>query len=148
GKLYVQLYRLRPKWIHRVNVSQRAVTTRLPMGLLYGLCYAATPVHAGLSRLMHLLRGEPAPPKATARERAVQMFDNYSPRYQYRHTVPEILELFRSEGYTELRDVTLDNEARHMLAVLGRKKLDGEKAVETAAAEPVRQQSPMVQQPA
>jgi 2-polyprenyl-3-methyl-5-hydroxy-6-metoxy-1,4-benzoquinol methylase/uncharacterized protein YbaR (Trm112 family) len=121
GKLYVQLYRLRPKWIHRVNVSLRAVTTRLPMGLLYGLCYAATPLHAGLSRLTHLLRGEPAPPKATARERAVQMFDNYSPRYQYRHTVPEILELFRSEGYTELRDVTLDNEARHMLAVLGRK---------------------------
>ncbi|PYQ66060.1 MAG: hypothetical protein DMF53_04230 [Acidobacteria bacterium] len=116
GKLYVQLYRRRPRWIHLINVSLRAVTTRLPMGLLYGLCYAATPVHAGLSRLMHLLRGEPAPPKATARERAVQMFDNYSPRYQYRHTVPEILELFRGEGYTELRDVTLDNEARHMLA--------------------------------
>jgi SAM-dependent methyltransferase/uncharacterized protein YbaR (Trm112 family) len=148
GKLYVQLYRLRPRWIHRVNVSLRAVTTRLPMGLLYGLCYAATPVHAGLSRLMHLLRGEPAPPKATARERAVQMFDNYSPRYQYRHTVPEILELFRGEGYTELRDVTLDNEARHMLAVLGRKKLDGETAVEAAAAEPARQSQPMVQQPA
>ena len=76
------------------------------------------------------------------------MFDNYSPRYQYRHTVPEILELFRSEGSTALRDVTLDNEARHMLAVLGRKKRDGEAVVEAAAAEPVRQQSPMVQQPA
>ena len=101
------------------------MTTRLPMGMLYGLCYAATPVHAALSRLMHLLRREPAPPKATARERAVQMFDNYSPRFQYRHTVPEIMELFRSEGYTDLRDVTLDNEARHMLAVLGRKKPRG-----------------------
>jgi gentisate 1,2-dioxygenase len=146
GKLYVQLYRLRPKWIHLVNVSLRAVTTRLPMGLLYGLCYAATPVHAALSRLVHLLRGEPAPPRATARERAVQMFDNYSPRYQYRHTVPEIMELFRGEGYTELRDVTLDNEARHMLAVLGWKKREGEAVVETAAAEPVRQDQPMMQQ--
>lgn len=148
GKLYVQLYRLRPKWIHRVNVSLRAVTTRLPMGLLYGLCYAATPVHSALSRLMHFLRGEPTPPRATARERAVQMFDNYSPRYQYRHTVPEIMDLFRSEGYADLRDVTLDNEARHMLAVLGRKRFDGEQVVETAAAEPARQASPMVQQPA
>jgi 2-polyprenyl-3-methyl-5-hydroxy-6-metoxy-1,4-benzoquinol methylase/uncharacterized protein YbaR (Trm112 family) len=145
GKLYVQLYRLRPRWIHAVNVSLRAVTTRMPMGLLYGLCYATTPIHAALSRLMHRLRREPAPPKATARERAVQMFDNYSPPFQYRHTVPEIMELFRSEGYTDLRDVTLDNEARHMLAVLGRKKPEG---AGTAAAEPVRQSQPMVQQPA
>ncbi|HEX7181203.1 MAG TPA: methyltransferase domain-containing protein [Thermoanaerobaculia bacterium] len=119
GKLYVQLYRRRPTWIHLVNVSLRAVTTRLPMGLLYGLCYAATPLHSALSRLVHFLRREPAPPKATARERAVQMFDNYSPKFQYRHTVPEIVDLFRSEGYENVKDVTLDNEARHMLAVLG-----------------------------
>jgi ubiquinone/menaquinone biosynthesis C-methylase UbiE/uncharacterized protein YbaR (Trm112 family) len=147
GKLYVQLYRRRPTWIHAVNVSLRAVTTRLPMGLLYGLCYVATPVHAALSRLMHLLRGEPAPPRATARERAVQMFDNYSPRYQYRHTVPEIMGLFRSEGYTDLQDVTLDNEARHMLAVLGRKRLE-EEAVAATAAEGVQQRSTMAAQPA
>ena len=62
GKLYVQLYRLRPRWIHAVNVALRAVTTRLPMGILYGLCYAATPVHAGLSRLMH----RPPPPARPA----------------------------------------------------------------------------------
>lgn len=139
GKLYVQLYRRRPTWIHAINVSLRAVTTRMPMRLLYSLCYAATPVHAGLSRLMHFLRGEPAPPKATARVRAVQMFDNYSPRYQYRHTVPEIMDLFNSEGYGDLQDVTLDNEARHMLAVLGRKKAEGETVAQSvAAAEPVR----------
>lgn len=126
GKLYVQLYRRRPAWIHAVNVSLRAVTTRMPMKLLYGLCYAATPVHSALSRLMHALRGEPAPPASTARERAVQMFDNYSPPFQYRHTVPEIMDLFRSEGYENLQDVTLDNEARHMLAVLGRKKIESQ----------------------
>jgi SAM-dependent methyltransferase/uncharacterized protein YbaR (Trm112 family) len=147
SKLYVQLYRLRPAWIHAVNVSLRAVTTRLPMNLLYGLCYATTPVHAGLSRLVHFLRREPAPPKATARERAVQMFDNYSPPFQYRHTVPEIMDLFRGEGYTDLKDVTLDNEARHMLAVLGRKVAQSEAAAPAlAAAEPVRETSPMTAQ--
>jgi 2-polyprenyl-3-methyl-5-hydroxy-6-metoxy-1,4-benzoquinol methylase/uncharacterized protein YbaR (Trm112 family) len=145
GKLYVQLYRRRPTWIHAINVGLRAVTTRMPMNLLYGLCYVASPVHATLSRLMHKLRGEAAPPRATARERAVQMFDNYSPPYQYRHTVPEIMELFRSEGYTDLRDVTLDNEARHMLAVLGRKRLEGERAVEPAADKPIQQGSPVAQ---
>jgi SAM-dependent methyltransferase/uncharacterized protein YbaR (Trm112 family) len=138
GKLYVQLYRRRPAWIHAVNVTLRAVTTRLPMRLLYGLCYVASPVHAGLSRLMHALRREPAPPSATARERAVQMFDNYSPRYQYRHTVPEIIDLFRSEGYEDMRDVTLENEARHMLAVLGRRK-PAEGGVATSPPDPLSQ---------
>jgi ubiquinone/menaquinone biosynthesis C-methylase UbiE/uncharacterized protein YbaR (Trm112 family) len=132
GKTYIQLYRRRPAWIHAINVSLRAVTTRLPMRVLYALCYAATPLHSALSRLMHRLRGEAPPPRATARERAVQMFDNYSPPYQYRHTVPEIQELFRSEGYDDPRDVTLENEARHMLAVLGRKSLVSERAAEPA----------------
>jgi ubiquinone/menaquinone biosynthesis C-methylase UbiE/uncharacterized protein YbaR (Trm112 family) len=138
GKLYVQLYRRRPTWIHIVNVTLRAVTTRLPLGLLYGLCYAATPLHAALSRLMHALRGEPAPPRATARERAVQMFDNYSPRYQYRHTVPEIVDLFRSEGYGDVKDVTLANEARHMLAVLGRRAPAGTEPAAKAEPSPTQ----------
>jgi ubiquinone/menaquinone biosynthesis C-methylase UbiE/uncharacterized protein YbaR (Trm112 family) len=139
AKLYVQLYRRRPTWIHLINVSLRAVTTRMPMGLLYGLCYAATPVHSGLSRLVHLLRREPAPPRATARERAVQMFDNYSPKFQYRHTVPEIMELFRSEGYEGLKDVTLENEARHMLAVLGTKSAEETARVPEREIRPAQQ---------
>ncbi len=147
GKLYIQLYRRRPAWIHAVNVTLRAVTTRIPMGLLYGLLYAATPVHSGLSRLMHRLRGEPAPPRATARERAVQMFDNYSPKYQYRHTVPEIMDLFRSEAFEDLKDVTLDNEARHMLAVLGKKALTPAAPAAETAKEPARATA-LTQQPA
>jgi 2-polyprenyl-3-methyl-5-hydroxy-6-metoxy-1,4-benzoquinol methylase/uncharacterized protein YbaR (Trm112 family) len=137
GRLYIQLYRLRPAWIHGINVSLRAVTTRMPMGFLYWLCYVASPAHSAMSRLMHWLRGEPAPPGATARERAVQMFDNYSPKYQYRHTVPEIMDLFRSEGFEDLMDVTLANEARHMLAVLGRRAVVPE--VPEVAAEPATQ---------
>jgi SAM-dependent methyltransferase/uncharacterized protein YbaR (Trm112 family) len=136
GKLYVQLYRLRPTWIHAINATLRAVTTRMPMGLLYRLCYAATPVHSALSRLMHFLRGEPAPPQATARERAVQMFDNYSPKFQYRHTVPEIMDLFRSAGYGNLKDVTLENEARHMLAVLGTRSAEAAVRVPEKEAKP------------
>lgn len=139
GKLYVQLYRRRPLWIHLINVSLRTVTTRLPLGLLYRLCHLASPAHAALSRLMHALRGE-TPPRSTRRERAVQMFDNYSPRYQYRHTVPEIMAAMRELGFVDLKDVTLENEARHMLAVLGRRPQAG------AAAEraPARVEAPAV----
>lgn len=148
GKVYIQLYRRRPAWIHAINVTLRAVTTRMPMNLLYGLCYATTPVHSALSRLMHWARREPAPPQATARERAVQMFDNYSPKYQYRHTVPEIVELFRSEGFENMRDVTLDNEARHMLAVLGRKSITPSATAQENAAQAVRPATATQQQPA
>lgn len=119
GRLYVQVYRRRSGWIHTVNVALRSVTTRLPLPLLYGLCLLATPAHAALSRLMHRLRREPPPPRASARERALQMFDNYSPRYQHRHDPEEIAALFRGEGFERVRDVTLANERRHMLAVLG-----------------------------
>jgi len=136
GKLYVQLYRRREPWVQAVNVTLRAVTTRLPMRLLYALCYAASPLHAAASRLVHRLRREPPPPRSTTRERAVQMFDNYSPRYQYRHTVPEIVELFESAGYEDVKDVTLPNEARHMLAVLGTRKAEVKaEAVRTEVAQ-------------
>ena len=118
GRLYVQLYRRRPGWIHAVNVGLRALTTRLPLRLLWALCWLLAPVHGLLSRLMHALRGETYP-GGTRRERALQMFDNYSPRYQHRHTVPEILDLFRSAGFLGARDVTFADEQRHMLAVLG-----------------------------
>jgi SAM-dependent methyltransferase/uncharacterized protein YbaR (Trm112 family) len=141
GKLYVQLYRRREAWVHAVNVTLRAVTTRLPMRFLYGLCYAASPVHAALSRLVHRLRREPPPPRSTTRERAVQMFDNYSPRYQYRHTVLEIVHLFESVGYEDVRDVTLPNEARHMLAVLGRRAESDSVRQPPTSADVLRQSS-------
>lgn len=121
GRLYVQLYRRRPGWIHAVNVTLRAVTTRLPLPVLYALCLIATPAHSALSALMHALRREPLPARARARERALQMFDNYSPRYQHRHTPEEIFARLRDLGFENVREVTLDNERRHMLAVLGEK---------------------------
>jgi SAM-dependent methyltransferase len=119
GTMYVQVYRRRELWVHVVNVALRAVTRRLPLELLYRLCFLAAPLHAALSRLVHRLRGEGPPPASTRRERAVQMFDNYSPTYQYRHTVPELAALFHSAGFDEVREVTLDNERRHMLALVG-----------------------------
>jgi len=134
GKLYIQLYRRREAWVHGINVALRAVTTRLPLRLLYALCYLAAPLHAALSRLVHRLRHEPPPPRSTARERAVQMFDNYSPRFQYRHTVPEIVKLFQSAGYEDVKDVTLPNEARHMLAVLGTRKAEARNEAESEEA--------------
>jgi SAM-dependent methyltransferase/uncharacterized protein YbaR (Trm112 family) len=119
GKLYVQLYRRRATFVHLVNVTLRAVTTRLPLRLLWALCRLGAPLHAALSRAIHRWRGEQFP-TGTYRERALQMFDNYSPRYQHRHTVDEVAGWFRDSGLLEVREATLANESRHMLAVYGR----------------------------
>lgn len=119
GRLYVQLYRRREPAMHYLNVALRAVTTRLPLRLLWWMCLAGAPLHRAISDAVHRRRGELPTCPVSHRERAVQMFDNYSPRFQYRHTVPEIAGLYARCGFHHVREVTLENERLHMLALLG-----------------------------
>jgi 2-polyprenyl-3-methyl-5-hydroxy-6-metoxy-1,4-benzoquinol methylase len=122
AKVYVQLYRRREAWVGIPNLIIRTVTKRLPPRLLFRLCWAAVPIHTMLVLLIARLRREPSPiARASRRERALSLFDNYSPRYQYRYTPDEIRLMFESAGLRDIRDVTLANEARHMVAFVGRK---------------------------
>ena len=52
GRIYVQLYRRREAWVGIPNRLLRAITSRLPVGLLYRLCYAAVPLHTALVLLV------------------------------------------------------------------------------------------------
>lgn len=121
AKVYVQLYRKREAWVGIPNILIRAVTSRLPPRLLFALCRAAVPVHTLLVLLIARLRGEHSPiAQASRRERTLSLFDNYSPRYQYRYTPDQVRSMFESAGLLDIRDVTLANEARHMVAFVGR----------------------------
>jgi hypothetical protein len=103
----------------------RAVTSRLPPRFLYSLCNAAVPLHTALVMLVARLRGEDSPIASASRgERALSLFDNFSPRYQYRYAPEEVVDLFRSAGLTEIKDTTLPNEARHMVAFTARKPVE------------------------
>lgn len=120
--VYVQLYRVREPWVGIPNRMIRAVTSRLPVDVTWRLCWHMVPLHTMAVRLVAGLRGERTPiTLANRRERTVSLFDNYSPRYQYRYRPEEVRERFLAAGLVDVRDVTFQNEARHMVAFLGRK---------------------------
>lgn len=125
GKLYIQLYRKREAWVGIPNHLLRMVTTRLPVRLLYRLCWLAVPLHTALVLIVARLRGESSPLSSASRgERALSLFDNYSPRYQFRYTADQVAVLFEKAGLREVHDVTLANEARHMVAFVGTRPAD------------------------
>ena len=125
GRVYVQLYRRREAWVRIINQCLRSVTTRLPVQLLYALCYLMAPVHTAIIRVVAWCRGETTPlPGFSRRERAISMFDHFSPKYQYRYTPAQVRAMFEGAGVTHVKDVTLENEARHMVAFVGNKAQD------------------------
>jgi SAM-dependent methyltransferase len=127
--VYVQLYRVREPWIGIPNRMIRAVTSRLPVEVTWRLCWHLVPLHTLAVRAVARLRGEETPiVRANRRERAVSLFDNYSPRYQYRYRPEEVREKFLAAGLEAVKDVTFENEARHMVAFVGRKPARPESA--------------------
>lgn len=137
GRLYVQVYRKREAWVGVPNTMIRGVTTHIPTSVLWPMCVAAVPVHTGLVHIVAAVRGErPMLSKATTRERAVSLFDNYSPRYQFRYHAHEIRQFFEDAGMDAIEDTTLDNEARHMVAFVGVKH--GASAEVPATSDPAR----------
>lgn len=120
--VYVQLYRVRQPWVGIPNRLIRAVTSRLPVEVTWTLCWHLAPLHTLAVRTVAMLRGEATPiTQASRRERTVSLFDNYSPPYQYRYHPHEVEAKFRAAGLEKIKDVTFENEARHMVAFVGRK---------------------------
>jgi SAM-dependent methyltransferase/uncharacterized protein YbaR (Trm112 family) len=127
--VYVQLYRVRAAWVGLPNALIRSLTSRLPVETTWKLCWALVPLHTQAVRAVAWMRGEATPiTQASRRERAVSLFDNYSPRYQYRYHPHEVEARFRAAGLEQVKDVTFDNEARHMVAFVGRKPPAGSAA--------------------
>lgn len=121
GRVYVQLYRRREAWVGIPNALLRSLTSRLPPRLLYRLCWLAVPLHTALVHLVAWLRGEDTRISSASRgERALSLFDNFSPRYQYRYTPSQMSRMLAAAGLTEIQDTTLANEARHMVAFTAR----------------------------
>lgn len=132
--VYVQLYRVREPWVGIPNRLIRAVTTRLPVEATWKLCWHLVPLHTLAVRAVARLRGEETPiTSANRRERAVSLFDNYSPPYQYRYHPHEVEAKFKAAGLEAVKDVTFENEARHMVAFVGRKPARAARELDQAA---------------
>ena len=105
-------------WTTEASSSvQRFFTTRLPSRWLYALCHVAIPVYYLYRipvfyplRLLTKIAMHPDP-----EWRVLDTFDWYSPRYQWKHTYPEVQKWFEEAG---LEDVRL---LPHPVAFRGRK---------------------------
>jgi SAM-dependent methyltransferase len=108
GKCAAYLYsRYGPQ--HRFSDAIRAVTTRLPLRVLWALSAAAVPLYflhrtpaiGGVFRTVLPISMEP-----NWRGRWLDTFDWYSPRYQFKFLYPEVFAWFRENGFevTQIAD--------------------------------------------
>jgi SAM-dependent methyltransferase len=84
----------------------RRVTTRIPRVLLYALCWLAVPVLHGMDRIPLLRRLSGRIPTSVQGRGLVwdvlDTFDSWGPRYQWKHTEPEVRGWFEQEGLREI----------------------------------------------
>jgi SAM-dependent methyltransferase len=109
----------------RLSDRIRAVTTRMSPKLLYTLCWLAVPAYylykiplVGKA-IFHFL--PPISKEKYWEDRILDTFDWYSPKYQWKHTYPEVYRWFQNANLTDIhildvpvsmwgrRDVARDN---------------------------------------
>jgi SAM-dependent methyltransferase len=89
----------------RVSDLYRRLTSHLPHRLLYALCYLAVPLYH-LERIpllgppLQLIM--PISMNPGWRWRVLDTFDWYAPRYQSKHTYPEVYRWFREAGLIDI----------------------------------------------
>ena len=101
------------------NQIWRKVEAYLPQRLLYALCYVTLPLflldkiplrrqlfHLALPGLYHLC--PPSSHDKDLKTRILDTFDWYSPKYQWKHTYPEVFQWFREAEMAKIE--VLDHE--------------------------------------
>jgi SAM-dependent methyltransferase len=126
GRLVIWVYQKERPFLERMKDIQRAVSTRLPLGVLNPLCRLMAPVGALKRRLMasphrlverlgvaiHVLTlGVSMHPDPEVR--VCDTLDWYAPRYMSRHTFDEVAGWFREAGLVEITDLAKDQRFFH-----------------------------------
>lgn len=106
----------------KINNAWRRLTTRMPIRLLYALCYLAIPLYylkriPLLGTFLNIVL--PSSEHPDPRWRVLDTFDWYSPRYQHKHRYPEVFAWFQE---AELEVVKV---LEPPVAMLGRKRAIG-----------------------
>jgi SAM-dependent methyltransferase len=118
GRIVVWVYRKERPFLERMKDLQRAVSTRLPLGILLPLCRLSAPIGGLKRRLMsskhriiqrmgvalHVLTlGVSMHPDPEVR--VCDTLDWYAPKYMSRHTQEEVREWFRAAGLVDVVDL-------------------------------------------
>lgn len=84
----------------------RALTVRVPSPMLYGLCWVCVPMLHAMACLPLLWRIAWRIPTSDGHRGLIwdvlDTFDLWSPRYQWKHTEPEVREWFEKGGLTDV----------------------------------------------
>jgi len=113
GRIAIWLYSKYNAW-YRMSDVYRKVTRRMPIRMLYTLCYGVVPlygIHQVLKRIPVVGRTAsgalayviPMAFHPDRRWRILDTFDWYSPWYQSKHTYEEVFRWFESCGLEDLR---------------------------------------------
>lgn len=117
GRIVVWVYRRERPALEAVIRAHRAVSTRLPLGLLLGLCRAMAPV-GGLKRRLMASRSRAVARAGVALNvltigvsmhpdpevRVCDTLDWYAPKYMSRHTEEEVRGWFAEAGLIDVGD--------------------------------------------
>jgi SAM-dependent methyltransferase len=119
GRIVVWVYPRERRLVEWMMNAQRAVSTRLPVGLLELLCSAAAPIGGLKRRLMSSPRrliqrlgvalhvatiGVSMHPDAEVR--VCDTLDLYAPKFMSRHSIEEVAGWFAEAGLTEVADLS------------------------------------------
>ena len=119
GRLAVYLYS-RYGVGHRMSDLVRRVTTRLPLGMMWGLSAAAVPLYylyriPVVGSVANLVL--PISMERDWRWRWLDTFDWYTPKYQFKYLYPEILGWYQDAGFHEMEilgdPVRISGQKRH-----------------------------------
>ena len=126
GRIAVWVYPRERPVVEAIMDAQRAVSSRLPVGVLERLCRIASPIGGWKRRLMssrtwvvqrfgvalHLATiGVSMHPDPEVR--ACDTLDWYAPRYLFRHTAEEVAGWFAEAGLVDIVDLARDQRFFH-----------------------------------
>jgi len=126
GRIVVWVYPRQRRLVEWMMSAQRAVSTRLPLGWLEGLCRLVAPI-GGLKRRLLSSRRWPIQRLGVAihlatigvsmhpdpEVRVCDTLDWYAPKYMSRHTFDEVAGWFVEAGLTDLVDLSRDQVFYH-----------------------------------
>jgi SAM-dependent methyltransferase len=113
GTLAIWVYH--PRLSQHVSDAYRRLTTRMSEPALYRLSQGASFLYypQRIPLVGRLLRGAvPISFEADRAWRTLDTFDWYSPKFQWKHTVPEVVGWFEQLGYSDVRSLTVPTSVR------------------------------------
>jgi SAM-dependent methyltransferase/uncharacterized protein YbaR (Trm112 family) len=99
---------VRTTWGSIPTTWLRAVTPRMPPSILFAILRAYSALFHVIYSVAARLRGKHH--DQTIQERTTSLFDTLSPPYAWRHTVGEVCDWFREEGFPEPVETTVPGE--------------------------------------